>query len=240
MAGTDISRKRGTANVKVHQQAQGKGRNRGKRSEQSETTEMIQVAAIVELQLATVELWHQMPYENPYRGFLALVCEQHRRNFELWHEEDKARDPTADDSQIAAVKRRIDKLNQERNDWIERVDAALLQIMEGWGVRPRAKAPLNTETPGSVIDRLSILALRIYHMEEQAARNDADEQHRAAAKAKLAILLRQHADLSAAFEQLLRDLLAGRRRTQLYRQFKMYNDPSMNPYLYRTAKRPAA
>lgn len=206
----------------------------------SGTAEMIRVAAIVELQRTTVELWHQMPFKNPYRGFLALVCEQHRRNFELWHEEDRARDPTADDAQIAAVKRRIDKLNQERNDWIERLDAALLQIMEGWGVRPRAKAPLNTETPGSVIDRLSILALRIYHMEEQAVRDDADEAHRAAARAKLAVLLRQHKDLCEAFEQLLGDLFAGRRRTQVYRQFKMYNDPNLNPYLYRAATRPAA
>ncbi|MGQ9605520.1 MAG: DUF4254 domain-containing protein [Thermogutta sp.] len=206
----------------------------------SGTAEMIRVAAIVELQRTTVELWHQMSFENPYRGFLALVCEQHRRNFELWHEEDRARDPTADDAQIAAVKRRIDKLNQERNDWIERLDAALLQIMEGWDVRPRAKAPLNTETPGSVIDRLSILALRIYHMEEQAVRDDADEAHRAAARAKLAILLRQHEDLCEAFEQLLGDLFAGRRRTQVYRQFKMYNDPNLNPYLYRAATRPAA
>ncbi|MGQ9914560.1 MAG: DUF4254 domain-containing protein [Thermogutta sp.] len=206
----------------------------------SGTAEMIRVAAIVELQRTTVELWHQMSFENPYRGFLALVCEQHRRNFELWHEEDRARDPTADDAQIAAVKRRIDKLNQERNDWIERLDAALLQIMEGWDVRPRAKAPLNTETPGSVIDRLSILALRIYHMEEQAVRDDADEAHRAAAQAKLAILLRQHEDLCEAFEQLLGDLFAGRRRTQVYRQFKMYNDPNLNPYLYRAATRPAA
>lgn len=229
MAGAKISQKDGV-------KRSGKARS----CSVSGTAEMIRVAAIVELQRTAVELWHQMPFENPYRGFLALVCEQHRRNFELWHEEDQARDPTADDARIAAVKRRIDKLNQERNDWIERLDAALLQIMEGWGVRPRAKAPLNTETPGSVIDRLSILALRIYHMEEQAVRDDADEAHRAAARAKLAILLRQHEDLCEAFEQLLGDLFAGRRRTQVYRQFKMYNDPNLNPYLYRAATRPAA
>ena len=229
MAGTKISRK-----------DDAKRPGKGKSCSVSGTAEMIRVAAIVELQRTTVELWHQMPFENPYRGFLALVCEQHRRNFELWHEEDKARDPSADDAQIAAVKRRIDRLNQERNDWIERLDAALLQIMDGWGVRPRPKAPLNTETPGSVIDRLSILALRIYHMEEQAARADAGEEHRAGARAKLAVLLRQHADLCEAFEQLLSDLFAGRRRTQVYRQFKMYNDPNLNPYLYRAATRPAA
>ncbi|GAB6186837.1 DUF4254 domain-containing protein [Thermopirellula anaerolimosa] len=229
MAGTKISQKDGA-----------KQTGRARSGSVSGAAEMIHVAAIVELQRTTVELWHQMAFENPYRGFLALVCEQHRRNFELWHEEDKARDPSADDAQIAAVKRRIDKLNQERNDWIERLDAALLQIMDGWGVRPRAKAPLNTETPGSVIDRLSILALRIYHMEEQATRSDADEAHRAAAHAKLAVLLRQHKDLCEAFEQLLTDLFAGRRRTQVYRQFKMYNDPNLNPYLYRAATRPAA
>lgn len=228
------------AGTKISQKDRAKRQGKEKSTSDSGTGEMIHVAAIVELQRTTVELWHHMPFKNPYRGFLALVCEQHRRNFELWHEEDRARDPTADDAQIAAVKRRIDKLNQERNDWIERLDAALLQIMDGWGVRPRAKAPLNTETPGSVIDRLSILALRIYHMEEQADRADADEEHRAAARAKLAVLLRQHADLCEAFEQLLGDLFAGRRRTQVYRQFKMYNDPNLNPYLYRAATRPAA
>lgn len=228
------------AGIKISQKDGAKRPGKEKRSPVSGTGEMIRVAAIVELQRTTVELWHQMPFENPYRGFLALVCEQHRRNFELWHEEDQARDPTADDAQIAAVKRRIDKLNQERNDWIERLDAALLQIMDGWGVRPRTKAPLNTETPGSVIDRLSILALRIYHMEEQADRVDADEEHRVSARTKLAVLLRQHADLCEAFEQLLSDLFAGRRRTQVYRQFKMYNDPNLNPYLYRAASRPAA
>jgi len=107
------------------------------------------------------------------------------------------------------------------------------------GVRTRADAPRNTETPGSVIDRLSILALRLYHMQEQACRADATDEHIAKAKARLDILHEQHRDLAASFGELLADLFAGRKRLKVYHQFKMYNDPTMNPYLY-AAKRPAA
>lgn len=200
---------------------------------------MIDVQAITELHRQTVERWHQQALDNPYRGFLALVCEEHQRNFLLWHEEDKARDPTADDVQIAAVKRRIDQLNQERNDGIERLDEAVLRALDAWNVRPRPNAKLNTETPGSAIDRLSILALRIYHMEEQVQRWDVDTTHREQSQAKLQILRRQHADLSLALADLLADIFAGRREMRVYRQFKMYNDPAYNPYLYRQ-QRPAA
>ena len=102
-----------------------------------------------------------------------------------------------------------------------------------------AGARLNTETPGSVIDRLSILALRLYHMEEQACRTDADEAHIAKVKARLEVLRDQRRDLSASLGELLADIFAGRKRLKVYHQFKMYNDPTMNPYLY-AAKRPAA
>lgn len=200
---------------------------------------MIDVRAITDLHRETTERWHVQAIDNPYRGFLGLVCEQHKRNFLLWHEEDKARDPHATDQEIAAVKRRIDKLNQERNDWIEKLDESILSTLEAWGVRPRPRAKLNTETPGSAIDRLSILALRIYHMQEQTARSDVDEAHRESSRQKLEILLRQHADLSRALGDLLADLFAGRRLMRVYRQFKMYNDPAYNPYLYQR-QRPAA
>jgi len=105
-------------------------------------------------------------------------------------------------------------------------------------LRPRAK--MNTETPGSVVDRLSVLALRIYHMEEQASRTDSGEEHRARAAARLETLRQQHQDLAKSLSQLLKDIFAGRKELKVYRQFKMYNDPAMNPAIYGARKRPAA
>ncbi|RMF98607.1 MAG: DUF4254 domain-containing protein [Planctomycetota bacterium] len=201
---------------------------------------MIDVNAVTGLHRETVRRWHEEPISNPYTGFLGLVCTQHEQNFRLWHEEDKARDPTADDAVIAQVKRAIDKLNQARNDYIEQLDDALIAMLAEAGVAPRPDATQNTETPGSVIDRLSILALRIYHMEEQANRPDADEAHRRKALAKLEILHEQHADLSRSLQELLDDIACGKKRLKVYRQFKMYNDPSLNPYLYRANKKSKA
>jgi hypothetical protein len=201
---------------------------------------MIDVHAIVELHRSTVARWHEAEIDNPYEGFLALVCRQHQCNFRLWHQEDLARSPDATDAAIAGVKRAIDKLNQERNDAIEALDDYLLRNLEAWGTRLRLRARMNTETPGSVIDRLSILALRLYHMEEQANRTDAGEDHRARAAEKLEILRHQHQDLAKSLAQLLKDIFAGRKELKVYRQFKMYNDPSLNPAIYTGQKRPAA
>jgi hypothetical protein len=193
---------------------------------------MIEVEAIARLHETTTRQWHQDGTENPYEGFLLLVCRQHEQNYRLWHQEDIARSPHVADAELAQVKRTIDRLNQQRNDLIEQLDDYLIQELRNAGVRPWPEARLNTETPGSVIDRLSILALRIYHMEKQAGRGDATDQHRAKAKARLEILRAQHADLCMSLGELLEDIFAGRKRLQVYRQFKMYNDPTMNPYLY--------
>jgi hypothetical protein len=201
---------------------------------------MIDVRTITDLQRTTVDQWHRTETNNPYDGFLHLVCEQHQRNYLLWHQEDIARSPDVTDEGIASVKRKIDQLNQQRNDLIEKIDIGLINQLEAWGARPRPGARLNTETPGSVIDRLSILALRIYHMEEQVARDDADDEHRAMVRAKLEILHEQLRDLSGSLIELLDDIVAGRKRLKVYRQFKMYNDPSLNPYLYAVAQKPAA
>jgi len=201
---------------------------------------MIDVQAITELHRATVERWHRQEIDNPCEGFLQLVCQQHERNYRLWHEEDVARSPDAGDAQIAAVKRKIDSLNQQRNDLIEKLDDALIANLVAWSVKPRRGAKLNTETPGSAIDRLSILALRIYHMEEQAARQDVDEQHREKARTKLKVLCEQRRDLSKALGELWRDVFTGRKRMKVYRQFKMYNDPALNPHLYGKGKKSAA
>ena len=194
---------------------------------------MIDVSQIVARQRHLVELWHAHPIENSYCDLMYLVCEQHRFNFLLWHEEDKARDVGATDTQIAAVKRAIDRYNQQRNDATEQIDDYLKSWLESQEISPPADAPLNTETPGSAIDRLSILALRLYHMREQTECADATAEHAARAQQKLAIMHQQQRDLSAALVDLWGDLLSGRKRLALYRQFKMYNDPTLNPYLYK-------
>jgi hypothetical protein len=198
---------------------------------------MIDVGAIIDLHEMTVARWHRQQIDNLYEGFLNVVCLQHQQNFRLWHQEDIARSPVASDADLAKVKRAIDQLNQQRNDLIERLDDYLTEKLLAVQFQPNAR--LNTETPGSVIDRLSIMALRLYHMEEQACRSDATDGHIAKAKARLEILHQQHFDLRGSLGELLDDLFSGRKRLKVYRQFKMYNDPTMNPYLY-AAKRPAA
>jgi hypothetical protein len=191
---------------------------------------------IAELHRDCIARWHEQPLDNPYDGFLQLVCEQLSYNYKLWHEEDKARSPAASDQEIAAVKRAIDKLNQQRNDWIEKLDDWMTVELERHHVAASDAAPQNTETLGSTIDRLSILALRIYHLAEQRDRTDATVEHRESVSRKLAIALAQQADLTRAAQQLADDLLAGRKRHKTYRQLKMYNDPALNPYLYKAGR----
>lgn len=193
---------------------------------------MIDVRQITDLHAHTVALWHTQEMANTYSGFLQYVCQQHMYNYLLWHEEDIARSPDVTDAKIAAVKRAIDGYNQKRNDGIEQLDSQLLQELTTRNIVPAAGARQNTETPGSTIDRLSILSLRRYHMQEQADRADASEAHRDKARQRLVILAEQHHDLSTALAELLDDIFAGRKRLKVYFQFKMYNDPTMNPYLY--------
>jgi len=190
------------------------------------------VHQITELQQAAVRRWHTREIDNPYDGLLAAVCDEHRFNFLLWHEEDVARCPDVPDHRIAEVKRAIDRYNQQRNDAIERIDETLLHGLTARCVQPHAGAPLNTETPGAAIDRLSIMALRIYHLEEQAARHDVDADHHQKVNQRLGRCQLQYADLAWSLGELLADLSAGRKRLKIYRQMKMYNDPTLNPYLY--------
>lgn len=166
-------------------------------------------------------------------AFLARVAAQHLRNFRLWHIEDEARRTDVDDAYIAAQKRAIDRTNQERQDLIEKLDEAIIAAWP-W-VLEDASLPLNSETPGSVIDRLSIGALKIWHMREQTEREDASEEHRAKCRERLAVLCRQREDLAGSLARLLGDLRDRRLRLQVYRQFKMYNDPSLNPAVYARA-----
>ncbi len=190
------------------------------------------VREITQLQSDAVQRWHRLPFEHPPNGFLALVSQQHEHNFRLWHEEDKARSPTANDAEIAQVKRNIDRLNQQRHDSIERLDDAIARTLEHSGVRPQDDTALNTETPGSVIDRLSIMSLRLFHYDEQLCRDDVDAGHRLTVTQRLARCRDQHVDLATSLQRLLDDLVAGRLRHKTYHQMKMYNDPTLNPAIY--------
>ena len=147
-----------------------------------------------------------------------------------WHYEDIIRDPDINPVEALSLKRRIDRSNQDRTDLVEQIDTYFRQTYSD--VNPLPTARLNTESPAWAIDRLSILALKIYHMQEQVQRTDATPDHLQRCQAKLDVLLEQQVDLSTAIDQLLEDIQAGRIYMKVYRQMKMYNDPSTNPILY--------
>ena len=148
-----------------------------------------------------------------------------------WHFEDIIRDPEIEPVEALALKRRIDKSNQDRTDLVEQIDSYFRELYKE--VKVDADARINTESPAWAVDRLSILALKIYHMKEQAERTDATPEHVAKCKAKLSVLLEQQKDLSTAIDQLLEDIAAGRKYMKVYRQMKMYNDVDTNPVLYK-------
>lgn len=148
-----------------------------------------------------------------------------------WHFEDIIRDPHIDPTEALTLKRRIDRSNQDRTDLVEQIDSYFRQKYAEVKVLPGAR--INTESPAWAIDRLSILALKIYHMREQAERQDASKEHKDTCKVKLNVLLEQQKDLGTAIDQLLEDIQEGRKYMKVYRQMKMYNDPSTNPVLYK-------
>ncbi len=192
----------------------------------------IDVPALVARQDELVTRWHGEAVAHAETApLMKAALDNHAHNFELWHEEDKARDPAAGDAVIARVKRAIDGLNQARNDAMERVDEAVLATLDG--SQENAFLPHNSESVGSIVDRLSILSLKVFHMREETEREDADEAHKETCRAKLAVLSEQRGDLADALAALLGDLRAGRKRFKVYRQMKMYNDPSLNPVLYK-------
>ena len=163
---------------------------------------------------------------DPWRWMAA----NHQYNTLLWDEEDKARRTDVGPAEIAASKRLIDQYNQKRNDAVEALDEAILsELMD---IPHTADARLNSETAGAMIDRLSILALKIHHMREQTERKDAESTHIDACRAKLERLELQRQDLAACLDRLLREAREGKAYFKVYRQFKMYNDPTLNPYLY--------
>lgn len=176
------------------------------------------------------------PVVNPYEAGTVehLLYRKNWIDTVQWHLEDIVRDPEIDPVAALAIKRRIDASNQERTDVVEYIDSYFLDRYKA--VRPLAEARINTETPAWAVDRLSILALKIYHMQQEAERPDSTDAHRAACRAKWEVLLTQRADLSQAIEELLDDIAAGRKYMKLYKQMKMYNDPALNPVLYGRSK----
>ena len=211
---------------------------------------MLSVKAIVEMHDQRTSAWHladpgrcegvaqdgAAPVRDRTAELLTLAVCEHRANFDLWHIEDEARAPGATDTQLAAVKRRIDATNQERNDLVEGIDQCLIAWLAERSL-PNPEAPLNSETPGLIIDRLSILSLKIYHTREEMARQDAPEGHAERNRERLQILEEQRADLAGCLDALWRETLGGTRRFKQYRQLKMYNDPALNPAIYRKGAR---
>ncbi len=216
---------------------------------------MVSGEEIVAVQDRLTQEWHQRPKTGvdvaagspagetesgaPAKdAWLRAVTRLHRANFDLWHIEDEARAPGATDAEIAAVKRSIDRTNQHRNDLIEELDFILLGWLEQRGLS-NADAPLNSEPPGMIVDRLSILALKIYHTREEAERSDAPAGHAVRNQERLAILNEQRKSLLGCLDALWQEILSGDRRFKVYRQLKMYNDPSLNPAIYgKTASGP--
>jgi hypothetical protein len=196
---------------------------------------LVDACAIVQLQDGRTRLWHQARPEPNQDGSLeGLVEAQHAANFTLWHAEDEARRPSADDAAIAAVKREIDRVNQVRNDTTERIDASLLSSL---GEAARQDASLqrgeqHSETPGMMMDRLSILSLKLFHTQEEMDRPGAPMGHRDRNAERFAALKEQREDLARCLERFWGQVCAGERYFKHYRQLKMYNDPELNPVLY--------
>jgi Protein of unknown function (DUF4254) len=205
---------------------------------------MVSATEIVALQDRLTREWHA-PTEARSDGsasgeaagsgiageWSTLIARLHRANFDLWHIEDEARAPDASDAEIARVKRQIDRTNQMRSDLVEKLDREIQDWLKARGL-PNPDAPLNSEPPGMTIDRLSILALKIYHTREEAERRDAPAGHAELNRGRLAVLEEQRADLAGCLDALWQETLGGKRRFKLYRQLKMYNDPTLNPAIY--------
>lgn len=172
------------------------------------------------------------PIQNPYpfksiEYYLYLKC---WIDTVQWHFEDIIRNPDIDPAEALVLKRRIDKSNQDRTDLVELIDSYFLDMYKD--VKQNENATINTESPAWAVDRYSILALKIYHMQNEVDRTDVDETHRAKCREKLNILKEQYKDMTTSIGQLLDDIAAGRKYMKVYRQMKMYNDPALNPVLY--------
>ena len=200
---------------------------------------MLKSTLITAMHDRAVDAWHRdagdtfrslVLTDQKQQDLLELASAQHRANYELWHQEDQARDPEASSEVIASVKHEIDRLNQRRNDLVEQMDLLLLATAGP----QNPDLPLHSETPGLIIDRLSILALKLYHTAEESHRHNATEEHRTRTLARWELIGQQREDLAHCLDDLWNEVTAGTRRFKLYRQLKMYNDPDLNPVLYRS------
>ena len=172
------------------------------------------------------------PVNNPHAtgSFANLLYVKNWIDTVQWHLEDIIRLPEINPIEALQIKRRIDKSNQDRTDMVEKLDDYFLEQFKH--VEPKPNAKINSETPAWLLDRMSILLLKIYHMKEQTERKDVTEEHLVKCQTKLAILLEQKTDMQMAFDQLMEDILYGERKMKVYRQMKMYNDATLNPMLY--------
>lgn len=192
---------------------------------------MIDIQKINGFHKTAVHNWHDVIERKASDVLWTAIEDNHLQNFNLWHEEDVARRRDVDDARIVEAKRSIDGFNQARNNAMERIDDWILNFIHQTVGNARSPV-LHSETPGMIIDRLSIMALKEYHMEEQTIRTDVDECHLRTCVERLIILQEQQRDLTCSLKSLLEELQSGAKSFKVYRQFKMYNDPNLNPQLY--------
>jgi hypothetical protein len=187
---------------------------------------------------ASIQDWHKesTPSHNPFKEgeFLYLIYKKNQIDTIQWHVEDEIRRPDLPPPELVKFKREIDKLNQERTDTVEIIDDLIYSIYKD--VPKISSAKMNSETPAWLLDRMSILELKIYHMEEQVNRLDTTPEHKNKCIEKLNILLEQRSDLQSCFKELTDDLSSGKKFMKVYRQMKMYNDEKLNPSLYKIKK----
>lgn len=192
---------------------------------------MIDVQKVLGLQKSEISEWHEEITNKEESLPWKFIEENNQYNFKLWHEEDIARIREIDPLRIVEAKRNIDQYNQARNNAMEKIDEWILNYLDMAGALTAEK--LHSETPGMMIDRLSIMQLKRYHMEEETLRTDASEEHKAKCFGRVNVLDEQIADLSNCLTDILEQLSSGALKFKVYRQFKMYNDPSLNPQLYK-------
>ncbi len=173
--------------------------------------------------------WKSLGVHHKYKEFLQLVEENHAYNYQLWHAEDKARREDMGFEFVYQAKREIDTCNQQRNNRMEAMDEWLYHALNP---QSHVNCQVNSESPGMMIDRLSIISLKAYHMGLQVERSDVSEQHRASCTERLSTILQQRAQLKLCFDQLIDDVIHHKRTFRVYHQFRMYNDPTLNPELY--------
>jgi hypothetical protein len=190
---------------------------------------MINIEEITSLQEQTIQRWKLYGVDLKANGFLGIVEENHAFNFQLWHAEDKARRDDLGYEFVYLAKREIDRNNQKRNDRMEAMDLFLSECLSP---NFSSECAVHSETPGMMIDRLSILALKSYHMNIEANRLTADESHRKMCQQKLNVILMQRKQLAECLRNLIQEILDKTKTFYTYRQFKMYNDKSLNPQLY--------